>query len=249
VTTVLLDADTGLYASAAGAEKALEFEEGHFTLVADLDDAKGAYDEWVSGICKKIGKVKKVIHCLSDSGNYFRSDHWPAYKDGRGKKPLIHAQLRSWLIGSDGHETMLRPRLEADDILGILATHKALVKGPKIVVSIDKDLLQIPGKHYNPAKDEFREVDEESGEYLFFTQTLTGDATDNYPGCPGIGPKRAPAIIGDLDGAWERIVAAYEKAGLSEADALAQARTARILRASDYDFKKKEPILWTPSAS
>ena len=39
---------------------------------------------------------------------------------------------------------------------------------------------------------------------------------------------------------------AFEKKGLTEDDALLQARVARILRASDYDFKKKEPIMWTP---
>jgi DNA polymerase-1 len=37
-----------------------------------------------------------------------------------------------------------------------------------------------------------------------------------------------------------------EKHGLSEEYMLRQARLARILRASDYDFKRKEPILWLP---
>ena len=46
---------------------------------------------------------------------------------------------------------------------------------------------------------------------------------------------------------WAAVVATYEKAKLSEGDALTQARVARILRASDYDFKRKEPILWQPN--
>ena len=45
---------------------------------------------------------------------------------------------------------------------------------------------------------------------------------------------------------WAVVLAAYEKAGLTEADALAQARVARILRASDYDFKQKKVKLWNP---
>jgi DNA polymerase-1 len=46
---------------------------------------------------------------------------------------------------------------------------------------------------------------------------------------------------------WAAVVAAYEKAGLTEQDALTQARLARILRYSDWDNEKKEPILWTPT--
>lgn len=246
MTTALIDADTGLVAAAAEAEQEFEFEPDHLTYVADLEDAKGIFQNWLDHILEKVG-AKSFILAISDSGNYFRTDQWPAYKTNRGRKPLAHRRLRNWVLSNPDYRTFLRPRLEADDVLGILATHKSLVNGEKIIVSIDKDLLQIPGQHYNPDKDEFREVDEASGEHLFFTQTLTGDATDNYPGCPGIGPKRAPAIIGDdLASAWPRVVAAYEKAGLTEEDALVQARVARILRAKDYDFKQKEPILWTP---
>jgi DNA polymerase-1 len=46
---------------------------------------------------------------------------------------------------------------------------------------------------------------------------------------------------------WERVVSAYEKAGLSEAEAITQARVARILRASDYDFVNKSVKLWSPN--
>jgi hypothetical protein len=43
---------------------------------------------------------------------------------------------------------------------------------------------------------------------------------------------------------WEAVVAAFEKAKLTEADALVQAQVARICRASDYDFKTKKVKLW-----
>jgi hypothetical protein len=45
---------------------------------------------------------------------------------------------------------------------------------------------------------------------------------------------------------WPRVLEAYTKAGLTEADALTQARLARILRWSDWDAKERKPILWTP---
>ena len=50
----------------------------------------------------------------------------------------------------------------------------------------------------------------------------------------------------DEDCSWKTVVSAFEKQGLSENDALTQARVARILRAEDYNFKTHKPILWTP---
>lgn len=233
-----------IYRAAAGAEVAIEWEDGHYTLAADLDRAKLLFKEDLAHLLERIGKetrVKNVILALTDSGNSFRLDYWPEYKGKRGRKPLVHAELRNWIISNADYRTYLRPRLEADDILGILATHKKLVKGDRIVVSIDKDMKQIPGRHFNPDKDEWFEVTEESGDQAFYFQTLTGDQTDNYPGCPGIGPKRAAGVTD-----WNGVVAVYEKAGLTEEDALVQARVARVLRASDYDFNKKEHIPWSP---
>ena len=79
-------------------------------------------------------------------------------------------------------------------------------------------------------------------------QTLMGDAVDCYPGCPGVGPVSARRIL-DVDGdeyaVWLDVVAAFEKAGLTEEDTLVQARLARILQSSDYNYDKEKPILWT----
>jgi len=80
--------------------------------------------------------------------------------------------------------------------------------------------------------------------------SLTGDATDGYPGCPGVGPKKATAILGScapsLACMWAGVRQAYESKGLIEEDAVEQARMARILRAEDWDFQKKAPRLWCP---
>jgi DNA polymerase-1 len=47
---------------------------------------------------------------------------------------------------------------------------------------------------------------------------------------------------------WEAVLAEYKRQELDEKYALTQARLARILRASDWDNKKKKPILWSPNA-
>ena len=45
---------------------------------------------------------------------------------------------------------------------------------------------------------------------------------------------------------WARVVRTFESRGLTEEDALVQARVARILREGDYDFAERQPILWSP---
>jgi DNA polymerase-1 len=83
-------------------------------------------------------------------------------------------------------------------------------------------------------------------------QTLVGDTSDGYKGCPGVGKVKAEKLLIDAmeNGVplWTVVKAQYEAKDLTEADALTQARLARILRWSDWDNEKKEPILWTPSA-
>jgi DNA polymerase-1 len=195
---------------------------------------------------------------LKSDAELFRRAILPSYKANRGKSnpPMLRRPLMNWLINTKSKSVVQRPGLEGDDILGILATVKS--KDERIIWSIDKDLRQIPSQHLvmgeadtSPLAVEV--VTEAEGNYLHMLQTLTGDATDNYKGLPGCGPVKAAKIL-DRRGSsskqancwWNEIVFAYEKAGLSEADALLQARIARILRASDYDFKRREPILWQP---
>ena len=133
-------------------------------------------------------------------------------------------------------------------MLGILATSNKPIKGDKIVCSIDKDFKTIPGKHYNFKSDQFFEITEDQADYWHMMQTLTGDSTDGYSGCPGCGPKTAEKILTPLVSTeyWAAVCKAYEAAGLSSEEALVQARVARICRASDYDFKKKQVKLWSP---
>lgn len=249
MTTALIDADGLIYAAAANAETDIEWEEGVYTLTADLNEAKRGFEEKLDALLDTVREhlpVKSRVLCLTDSGHDFRRDLFPPYKAKRGRKPLVYHRLRDWVIETQ-EPVYLRPKLEADDILGILATHKKIIPGPKVCVSIDKDLRQIPGLAFNPDKDdEVREITPDEAAHWHLIQTLVGDQTDGYPGCPGIGPKRAPAIA---DGDWPAVVRAFEKAGLTEEDALLMARVSKILTADLYDFAKKEPILWLPSSS
>lgn len=246
-TTLIVDSDTFVYAAAVQSETAVEWDEdGILHTQADLNYAKAHFQDAVDALANEIPHSTLIL-ALSDSAPCFRKDVYPPYKGGRKQRPLAYKALREWVVNPERPwRTYLRPRLEADDILGILGTHPSIIEGRALLWSLDKDLLTVPGFHWDHDLKRVVRVSEEEAERAFLTQVLTGDVVDNYPGCPGIGAKRAPAIV---DEGWPGIVKAYQKAGLTEQDALIQARCARILRASDYDFKRKEPILWTPPAA
>ncbi|MET3601136.1 hypothetical protein [Martelella mangrovi] len=245
--TLLIDADVTAYQAASAVEEALEIEPDYWVWSCDFKRVKARIEENIAFFMQEL-KADDYILCLTDSAGNFRREVYPGYKGNRVKvkRPLALKPAKEWMI--EELNAYFRPRLEGDDILGILATHPHLVPGEKVIVSLDKDMKTVPGLYYRNPDDGLVLITEAEAERYFFNQVLTGDVTDGYPGCPGVGPKKAEKILGDLGGAeaWQAIVAAYEKAGLTEADALTQARCARILHASDYDFKRKEPKLWNP---
>jgi 5'-3' exonuclease len=122
------------------------------------------------------------------SPDNFRKHVYPEYKANRTATKPKHLQfLKDYLVES--WQGQVAERMEADDYLGI-NQHES-----SIICSIDKDLLQVPGKHYNIVKKEFYEVDEETGFRNFYTQLLTGDTSDNIKGIAGIGPVKAKKAL------------------------------------------------------
>ena len=95
--------------------------------------------------------------------------------------------------------------------------------------------------------DETVDITPEEGMKWHFIQTLAGDQTDGYSGVPGIGVKRAEALFAKEGYTWETIVKAFNEKDLGEDIALQNARLAKILTVDDYDFGRKEPILWQPT--
>ena len=133
--------------------------------------------------------------------------------------------------------------LEADDALGIYAT----ANPGNVIVSPDKDMRQIPGKLYD-LKD-VTTIDPHDGHKWHFVQTLAGDQTDGYAGVPGYGVKTATKLFEEKGYYWETVVDAFKSKGMTHDDALLNARLAKILQASDYDFINKRFIAWCPTAA
>ena len=239
-----LDSDILMYKAASAAEKEVDWGDDVWSLQTDLKEAKEAFEYQITKITDRLG-VKDYVCCLSDHKDNFRKVVDPSYKSNRKgtRKPVGYVALCDWV--EETFRTFRKPRMEADDCLGILATMPANA-GKCIIVSDDKDLKTIPGNLYRPMADEQLTISEAEADKNFFTQVLTGDATDGYKGIPGIGPKKAEQILGSRPH-WGAVEQAYIKAGMTRDDAIQQARLARILRWSDWHEEIQEIRLWTPS--
>jgi len=259
--TALIDADILVYQAAAVSEKPTNWGEGLWTLHAFEEEAIQAFDTSLNRVLEQV-EATSFLLAFSDKANW-RKDVLPTYKGNRAdtRKPMLLAFLRQY---AQKYNCLLMPTLEGDDVMGIWATTPSKLDPIRelIICTTDKDLKTIPGQHYNFGKDEFFEISQHQADYHHMMQTLTGDATDGYSGCPGCGPVGAKKIMqAAMDEGtpwanpeqlkeiyWSHVVKAYNKAGLGEEEALVQARVARILRAEDYDIATKKVILWTPSA-
>ena len=140
------------------------------------------------------------------------------------RKPIIYAALVDWAIKHNYRYEQWR-ELEADDVMGILATTD-IIEGEKVIVSEDKDMKTIPCLLWRGG--EMHTITEQEADYNHLLQTLVGDATDGYPGCPGIGATRAPRIL-DENPTWATVVDTYKKAKLTEKDALLAGETRSYL--------------------
>jgi hypothetical protein len=125
------------------------------------------------------------------------------YKGNRDKdhRPTYEKDIRAFM--KETYDCYVGDNEEADDLLGINATKY----GPRgaVIISLDKDLDQIPGLKYNWLHDVHYEVSEKQAIYNFHKQLLTGDSTDNIPGLPGIGPGKAAKALHALETAEEQL--------------------------------------------
>jgi hypothetical protein len=115
------------------------------------------------------------------------------YKGNRkSDKPVHYHLLREYLV--DAWAATVSDGIEADDMLAIRATE---LGDSSVIVSLDKDLDQVPGWHYNFVKKEMYHIDPAEGLFKFYKQMLTGDRVDNIVGVRGIGDKKAEKLLQD----------------------------------------------------
>lgn len=170
MTQVLIDADLVAYRCAASCEK-----QGVVT--ESLEVALARAEELMHRIIFETGATS--YRAFLSTGKTFRNDLYPEYKANRKdmKRPDFLQDVREYLITNWKAELAIG--IEADDLLGIHQTETT------IIASLDKDMLQVEGKHYNWVKQEMYDISPLSGRRHYYFQLVMGDRADNVPGYDG----------------------------------------------------------------
>jgi len=169
-----------------------------------------------------------VAAVFESEGPTFREQEFEDYKANRAETPPDLLEQIPWvrrLLEAMRIPVVECPGFEADDVIGAIARRAAESGLEVVIVSSDKDMLQLVGGRVsmlNPMKDdawydrakvkEFMGVEPEQVADLL---ALKGDAVDNIPGAPGIGDKGARELVarfGSVEAALERAAEVERKA-------------------------------------
>ena len=176
----LIDGDIIVYRGAASAQ-----EEEQWV-------AQARADKIIQEILEDTGATSYQVY-LTGSNN-FRREIAPSYKANRpDERPTHWEAVRQFLVTQ--HKAIICDGYEADDEMGIQQDKETLTT---VICSIDKDLLQIPGRHYNFVKKIHSVQTPEQGLKHLYLQSLIGDRSDNIIGVAGIGPVKAEQALAEL---------------------------------------------------
>lgn len=187
-----------------------------------LNASNGAYTNAIMGFANMLGKIlteykpESIVVAFDKSRKTFRSDMYSEYKGQRAKTPdELKSQiplLRDFLAAL-GIVFIEKDNYEADDIIGTLATKAASENYDTLVVTGDKDALQLirPNLRIMLTKRGIMDMqifDEEAFKEkyaglmplkLIDIKALMGDSSDNIPGVPGVGEKTALKLLTQFD--------------------------------------------------
>ena len=173
----------------------------------NVEIARYRFDEMSDGILVDTDATEFQIYLSDRAENNWRYAVYPQYKANRAKlpRPRHLEALKEYAVTKWGAKIAIGQ--EADDALGIEQMSRVKRNSDdlefswhaqSVVCSIDKDLMQIPGQHYNFVKKEWKDVSRTEGLLNFYKQILIGDSSDNIGGCQGIGPVKAERLLGQL---------------------------------------------------
>lgn len=150
-------------------------------VVDDVEHALNACDTIVEHIKRKVPSKEYKIY-INGEDNY--REHiavTKGYKANRKDiaKPVHHEAVKEHLIKN--HNAIVVNGNESDDAIGVCMYMGHLGKKKTCGISIDKDILNVPGIYYHFVDDEFHIVSEEEADKFLAVQILSGDPVDNIP--------------------------------------------------------------------
>jgi DNA polymerase-1 len=251
--SLIIDGDVLVYQFAHSCQVETRWERDVWMWHANAQEARCKVAQYMDELLERTDSDELFV-ALSDLDGNFRKSVCSSYKANRAgiKRPLLFGELRRFFL--EEYEAVVFPNLEGDDVLGIMGTDPCHGDDEVVIASIDKDMKTVPGLHYDWTHHErgVVEITPWEAKRNHLIQTMTGDATDGYGGCPGIGPVRAAKVLEGMDlheekSWWDEVVKAFRKAKLNEYCALEQARLAYILQYGDYDEDTHKVSLWEPT--
>ena len=242
---LIIDGDILAYQIATNNEVETNWGDGLWTLHSDENSCKQQFDAVIDDLGSNLSADDYLV-ALTDKNN-FRKDILPTYKSNRNakRKPLVLKAMRQHIM--DKHNGVMWKNLEADDVMGIMATEPT--QEDRVLVSIDKDMRTIPCNLSNDGSTT-TQIPQRLADYNFMLQVLTGDKVDGYDGIDGVGIKTAEKLIQKYTNVplldlWKIVKGIYKDKGYTEKEALQQARVAHILRHGEYNKKTGKVKLWT----
>lgn len=194
-----------------------------------MKNEDGLYTNAVYVMTKKLldllsrSKPTHVAICWDEGRNTFRRKIYSDYKANRKeteRELKEQFQTARQLFKEIGIAQYSHPEIEADDCIGTIVTKWEQEKGKSsLIVSNDKDLFQLlsdkttqlmnkKGKEYNIRPEHLVQKFNVSAHQWVDCKALLGDASDNIPGCPGVGEKAAYPLIAEyynLEKLYERL--------------------------------------------
>lgn len=163
--------------------------------IAPLQEVLDKVGEFVDGLFDTLYLSSGTIYLTGGSNFRELVDCSVPYKGNRdrAKRPTWYREIREFLVQE--YKAVMIEGQEADDAMGIAQTAMREAGEESVICSIDKDLLMIPGNHYNWNTKQRVFIDEYKSWFNFYKQMLTGDKVDNIEGIVGIGDVGAIRIL------------------------------------------------------
>lgn len=228
--------------------------------VEPVSHALSIVKQTLEGIIRETvgtGNRNLQIHTLlSGPGNYREKiATYRPYKGNRDPdhKPVHYQAIRDYL--TQQWDAIVVTGHEADDEASILAHGLRKRKYKYVVASIDKDLHQIPGQHYDYRIKQLMTMSLEEARIVLWRQALSGDTTDNIAGACGIGTVKAQKLVEEWidmgckdDELWARTVTAYNsRAGRADCYyAIGEAEKAALENMRLVYLQREPNELWVP---
>lgn len=167
---------------------------GYKTVKKTFEEKCRAADYYMSNVLHAVGATKYIGVWTEKC---FRYNLNPEYKINRvaREKPEHFYELKEYITNTYGFISV--KNFEADDVVVSLKNYFK-DKYNCTILTTDKDVLMLEGRHYNPKKVEWIETSKEDEEMYFLESLLVGDAADNIKGVPGIGPVKARKHIANF---------------------------------------------------